>query len=157
VTTGPVRKTPIRSAWPWEVFRRAAPGGVQAFAGADPQLFDDATHGDRVAGDGIFSLLIHDVPLGSVVAYKSFASYSVAYRDSSGDPAALSADADPGPSQYDDGEEYPGNDNGAWIIGDSDGDGLVVLRNLFGDEVSYKRREDQPVFVWVDDVYERIP
>lgn len=131
--------------------------GLQDFAGPDPQLVDDASGGDRVAGDGVYSMLIRDVPLGSVVAFKAFASYSTAYRDSSGDPAALMADADPGPSQYDDGEEYPGNDNGARILADSDGDGVVVLRNLFGDEVSYKRREDGPIFVWVDDVYARVP
>ncbi|MFH1809093.1 MAG: hypothetical protein ABIJ09_10135 [Pseudomonadota bacterium] len=131
--------------------------GLAQFDGPDPQLRDDATGGDRVAGDNIYTLVIPGVPLGSVVAYKTFASFSTAFRDSSGDPRALVADATPGPSQYDDGEEYPGNDNGARILGDSDGDGQVVLRHLFGDEVTYKRREDSPVFAWVDDGFERIP
>jgi len=131
---------------------------IEGFAGEDPRLYDDATHGDRVAGDGIYSIAISGVPLGSTIAFKAFASFSVQYRDQNpNDSRAALADAIPGPSQYADGEEYPGNDNGCRLLADSDGDGRIVLRALFGDEITYKRFENTPVFAWVDDVFERIP
>ncbi|MBN2358322.1 MAG: hypothetical protein JXR83_02655 [Deltaproteobacteria bacterium] len=131
---------------------------IEGFAGEDPRLYDDATHGDRVAGDGIYALSIGGVALGSTIAFKAFASFTVQYRDQNpDDPRAAMADATPGPSQYADGEEFPGNDNGCRLLADSDGDGRIVLRVLFGDEITYKRYENTPVFAWIDDVFERIP
>lgn len=131
---------------------------IAGFAGVDPELRDDGAGGDRVAGDDIYTVVIPDVPVGSTIAYKAFAPFSVAFRDANPlDARAALADATPGPSQYADGEEYPGNDNGCRILADSDGDGVVVIRNIFGDEVTYKRFEDHPVFVWVDDEFQAIP
>ncbi|MBI5494317.1 MAG: hypothetical protein HY904_04770 [Deltaproteobacteria bacterium] len=123
--------------------------------GVEPQLKDDGTGGDATAGDNIFTLQITGVPLGSVVSYKAFASYSVAYQQSSGDPLAAFADAPAGPRVFTDGQEYPGNDNAAWLLADEDGDGKIVLDNLFGDEITFKRKTGFRPFAWVTDAWRR--
>ncbi|MEW5852748.1 MAG: Ig-like domain-containing protein [Myxococcota bacterium] len=123
--------------------------------GAEPGLRDDGQSGDATANDNIFTITIPNVPLGSVLSYKAFASYSTSYRDSSGDPLASFADATPGPFVFADGQEYPGHDNGAWILADENGDGRVVLENLFGDEVTFKRKTGFRPFAWVTDEWRR--
>ncbi|MCK5797191.1 MAG: hypothetical protein KAI47_08415, partial [Deltaproteobacteria bacterium] len=126
----------------------------QPTAGLAKRLQDDGQDGDATAGDHIFSIRIRDLPLGSAILWKAFASYTVAFKNAH--PSNLSAafaDATPGPSVFTDGQEFPGNENGVRILGDRDGDGVVRIRCLFGDEVTFKKVTDAPVFVWaVDDV-----
>jgi hypothetical protein len=123
--------------------------------GVEPRLQDDGASGDGAAGDGVFGLRITGVPLGSVVSWKSFASYSVAYRTASMDPLAAFADAAAGPFSFSDGQEFPGNDNAAWIVADEDGNGTVVLDNLYGDEITFKRKTGFRPFAWVTDAWRR--
>jgi hypothetical protein len=124
--------------------------------GAEPAGRDDGQGGDETAGDNIFTVRVDNVPLGTVISYKAFASYSVAYRDAHPeDPLAAFADATPGPFVFSDGQEFPGNDNAAWILADEDGDGKVVLDNLFGDEVTFKRKTGFRPFAWVTDAWRR--
>jgi hypothetical protein len=97
-----------------------------------------------------YVLRIRDVPLGTTIEWKIFASYTVAWKESHpNDPAAQFADPIPGPSAYQDGQEYPGNENAARILGQPDNSGVVHLRNLFGDEITYKKLTNHPAFVWV--------
>src|SRR5262249_48910721 len=111
--------------------------------GAEPQL------GPQGAPN-TFVIRIRDVPLGTSIEWKAFASYTVAWKLAHpGDAPAQFADATPGPSAYQDGQEYPGNENSARILGQPDGSGVVHLRNLFGDEISYKKLTGHPAFVWV--------
>ncbi|MBW2730868.1 MAG: hypothetical protein JRH20_00660 [Deltaproteobacteria bacterium] len=123
------------------------PPAGQPLDGIEPQLSDDGQHGDLAAGDHVFSILIRDVPLGTSLQWKTFASHRVG----SDDPLAIVADPQLGPSIYSDGQEYPGNENAVRILGDPDGDGLVQVRCLFGDEITYKKFTDAPPFVWVTD------
>ncbi len=118
--------------------------------GIEPRLSDDGTGADRVAGDGIFTALLPDVPLGTTLIWKAFAPYSVAYRDRNpGDAGAAFADALPGPSAYADGQEFPGNENAAVVLDEGAVPGVVRLRALFGDEVSYKKFSGGEAFVWL--------
>ena len=124
--------------------------------GVEPQLRDDGMGGDETAGDNIYTLRVTNVPLGSVVSYKAFASYSTAYRDANpSDPLAAFADDPAGPRVFSDGQEYPGNDNAVWLLADLDGNGRVVLDNLFGDEISFKRKTGFRPFAWVVDTWRR--
>ena len=92
------------------------------------------------------------MPLGSYLLWKSFASYTVAFKNQNpGNLSAAFADATPGPSVFADGQEYPGNENGVRILGDRDGDGVVRITCLFGDEITYKKFTNAPVFVWAVD------
>jgi len=70
-------------------------------------------------------------------------------RARTGDAQAQFADATPGPSVFSDGQEYPGNENAVRVLGDSDGDGVVRIENLFGDETSFKKFTDSPPFSWI--------
>jgi len=63
----------------------------------------------------------------------------------------LGADATPGPSVFSDGQEYPGNDNAVYLVADVDGDGKVHVENLFGDEITFKRKTGFPAFHMVTD------
>ena len=118
--------------------------------GLEPALRDDGAAGDRAAGDGIWSITLPAVPLGTTLAWKAFAPYTVAYRDrASTDSAAAFADAAPGPSAFADGQEYPGNENGAVILDQGATPGVVRVRALFGDEVTYKKVSSRPAFLWV--------
>ena len=109
-----------------------------------------------MANDRVYTLTIPNVPLGSVISYKAFASYSTTYRDQNpNDPLASFADAPAGPFTFGDGQEYPGNDNAAWLLADENGDGKVILDNLFGDEVSFKRKTGFRPFAWVTDLWRR--
>jgi hypothetical protein len=97
-----------------------------------------------------YSITIRGVPLGTVIEWKALASYTVAWKDAHpNDPNAQFADARPGPSAWQDGQEYPGNENGARILGQPDGSGVIHLKNLFGDETTYKKLTNHPAFIWV--------
>jgi hypothetical protein len=110
--------------------------------GAEPQLLAETP------GGNLYALTIHAVPLGSQLEWKAFASYTVAWKNAHpSDPSAAFADALPGPSAFSDGQEYPGNEDGARILGDG-GKGTITLHNLFGDEITYKKLSQTPAFVW---------
>jgi len=124
----------------------------QPLNGAEPQLKDDGQGDDAAAGDGVFTIRIKGVPLGTSLQWKAFAPYTVAYKNANpGDAQAAFADALPGPSVFSDGQEYPGNENAIRILGDRNGDGVVRIQSLFGDESTYKKFTDTPPFVWVVD------
>lgn len=115
--------------------------------GVEPQLRDDGTEGDVLANDNIFTLRIPDVPLGSTVSWKAFASFTTAFGQQNPQvPGAAFADASPGPSVFSDGQEYPGNDNAVLLVADADGDGVIHIDNLFGDEITFKRTTGRPAF-----------
>jgi hypothetical protein len=120
--------------------------------GPEPQLFDDGSHGDAMAGDRVYTLVVPGVPLGTAIEWKAFAPFTVAWKQGHpNDSAAAFADATPGPSAYGDGQEYPGNENAVRILGDKNGDGRVVINVLFGDETSYKKFTMKPAFRWITD------
>jgi hypothetical protein len=97
----------------------------------------------------VYTLAVRDVPLGTTLEWKAFAPYTVAWKNAHPqDAAAAFADATPGPSAFSDGQEYPGNENGARVIADLDGDGAVRVRTLFGDETGYKKLSRSPAFLW---------
>jgi hypothetical protein len=111
--------------------------------GVEPQLTANGTA-------NTYAIRIRDVPLGTSIEWKAFASYTVAWKQAHpGDAAAQFADPAPGPSAYQDGQEFPGNEDGARILGQPDGSGVVHLHVLFGDEVTYKKLTNHPAFVWV--------
>jgi hypothetical protein len=121
----------------------------QPLDGIEPRLIDTGAAPDAVQGDGVFTILIPDVPLGTTVIWKAFAPYSTSYRDRNpSDTLAAFADALPGPSVFADGQEYPGNENGAVIL-DGGAGGRVRIRSLFGDEVTYKKFTGNAAYVWV--------
>lgn len=121
----------------------------QPTAGLAKQLADNGQNGDITAGDAVYAIRLKDVPLGTTILWKAFASYTVAYKNANPENlSAAFADATPGPAVFGDGQEYPGNENGVRILGDSDGDGVVRIDCLFGDEVTYKKFTNAPVFVW---------
>jgi hypothetical protein len=118
----------------------------------EPRLADNGAAPDLIAGDGIYSLQISGVPLGTTIIWKAFAPYSTAYRDSNpNDAFAAFADPLPGPSVFSDGQEYPGNENGIVVLDDGSGDGVVRVRALFGDEITYKKHTGAASYVWVFD------
>lgn len=118
-----------------------------SLAGVEPELKDDGTGGDAVAGDRVFSLLISEVPLGSTLSWKAFASFTTSFSQQNPSyPGAAFADATRGPSVFGDGQEYPGNDNAVLLVADVDGDGRIVIDNLFGDEITFKRKTGFPAF-----------
>lgn len=115
--------------------------------GVEPELKDDGQNGDAVAGDNIYSVKITGVPLGSTLSWKAFASFTTAFaQQNPGFPGAAFADAPRGPSVFGDGQEYPGNDNAVLLVADADGDGRIVVDNLFGDEITFKRKTGFPAF-----------
>ena len=129
----------------------AALGGFPAdgapLDGLEPELKDDGTQGDAVAGDNVYSLRIADVPVGSTLAWKAFASFTPSFGAANpGFPGASFADGPRGPSVFGDGQEYPGNDNAVFVVGDDDGDGVVHVDCLFGDEITFKRKTGFPAF-----------
>jgi len=120
--------------------------------GVEPQLLDDGTQGDETAGDGVYSLLVQDVPLGTTFAYKAFASFTAAFGASNPEvPGAAFADATMGPSVFGDGQEYPGNDNAVLLLGSPDLPAVIEVNNLFGDEITFKRKTGFPAFHFVLD------
>lgn len=122
----------------------------QPLDGIEPRLADNGAAPDAIAGDGIFSVRIASVPLGTAIIWKTFAPYSTAYRDANpSDAFASFADVLPGPSVFADGQEYPGNENGIVVLDDGDGDGVVRVRALFGDEITYKKHTGSAPYVWV--------
>ncbi|MBI2377549.1 MAG: hypothetical protein HYV07_26345 [Deltaproteobacteria bacterium] len=119
----------------------------QPLDGLEPQLVDDGTSGDARAGDGVFSIAIPRVPLGTTMVWKAFAPYRTDFRDRNPtNSSAAFADSVPGPSSFSDGQEFPGNENGATIVG---GEDVVRIRCIFGDEITYKKFANGPVFVWL--------
>lgn len=122
----------------------------QPLDGIEPRLIDTGAGADSVQGDGVFTILVPQVPLGTTMIWKAFAPFTTGYRDRNPqDSLAAFADPLPGPSVFADGQEYPGNENGAVILDDGDGDGRVRIRCLFGDEVTYKKNTGNAAFVWV--------
>ncbi len=139
----------------------AALGGFPAegapLDGAEPQLHDDGQDGDAVAGDHIFSMKITGVPLGSTLSWKAFASFTTAFAAQNPSfPGAAFADSTPGPSVFGDGQEFPGNDDAVLLVADADGDGKIVIDNLFGDEITFKRKTGFPAFHMAIDHARRI-
>lgn len=125
--------------------------------GVEPELRDDGTNGDATANDNIYTVLIPDVPLGSTLSWKAFASFTTTFAGANPTfPGAAFADATRGPSVFGDGQEYPGNDNAVLLISDSDGDGRIRIENLFGDEITFKRKTGFPAFHWAIDRARRI-
>lgn len=142
------RPTPGRDGPVNEVLFGFPPEG-QPLDGIEPKLEDNGLGPDRVAGDGVYSILVPNVPLGTTLVWKAFAPYSVRYRDQNpSDRAALYADLLPGPSAFADGQEYPGNENGAIILDEGAEPGVLRLRALFGDEVTYKKGSGSPAYFW---------
>ena len=137
------------------VFTRALKGFPAEGApldGVEAELKDDGKNGDVVANDGIYSLLVRNVPLGSTLSYKAFASFTPAFGTAHPEvPGAAFADASRGPSVFADGQEFPGNDDAVLLVADVDGDGRVVIDNLFGDEITFKRKTGFPAFHIVTD------
>ena len=121
----------------------------QPLSGKGRQLLDDGQKSDKKSGDHVYTIRIKGVPLGTNLQWKAFASYKVG--------KSSFADAAPGPSVYSDGQEYPGNENGVRILGDKNGDGVVRITSLLGDEITYKKFTDSPPFVWVVDDYKWTP
>ncbi|MBI1947959.1 MAG: hypothetical protein HYS27_19875 [Deltaproteobacteria bacterium] len=118
-----------------------------SLTGVEPELLDNGTGGDAVAGDHVFSRLIPDVPLGSTLSWKAFAPFTTTFAQQNPSyPGAAFADAPRGPSVFGDGQEYPGNDNAVLLVADIDGDGRIVIDNLFGDEITFKRKTGFPAF-----------
>jgi hypothetical protein len=139
----------------------AALGGFPAegspLDGVEPELKDDGQNGDAVAGDNIYTIRIPGVPLGSTLSWKGFASFTTAFaQQNPGFPGAAFADAPRGPSVFGDGQEYPGNDNAVLLIADVDGDGKIFIDNLFGDEITFKRKTGFPAFHMAIDRARRI-
>ena len=134
------------------------PAEGQPLDGQEPRLSDDGQFPDQAAGDQVYSIRITGVPLGTSLLWKAFAPWTTAYKQANpGDAQSAFADALPGPSVFADGQEFPGNENGVRILGDLDGDGVIRINNLFGDEVTYKKFTDSPAFVWVVDDHEWRP
>ncbi|MCC7380368.1 MAG: hypothetical protein IT384_00955 [Deltaproteobacteria bacterium] len=126
------------------------PAEGQPLDGLEPRLRDDGSVPDRVAGDGVFSILVPAVPLGTTMLWKAFAPFSTGYRDRNPtDDAAAFADALPGPSVFSDGQEFPGHENGAVILDEGAELGVVRVRALFGDEITYKKFSGQAAYLWV--------
>jgi hypothetical protein len=121
----------------------------QPLTGLEPQLLDNGVAPDAKAGDSIFSIRIKGVPLGTSLLWKAFASYKQG--------KSAFADAAPGPSVFSDGQEFPGNENAVRILGDRNGDGVVVIHNLFGAETTHKKLTNTPPFVWVVDDHAWLP
>ncbi len=125
------------------------PSDGQPLDGIEARLKDDGLGVDRVADDGIFSLRIADVPLGTKMVWKAFAPFTTRFRDDNpSNTSAAFADALPGPSVYADGQEYPGNENGALILDHGQVSGILRLRCLFGDEITYKKHSGGAVYYW---------
>jgi hypothetical protein len=124
--------------------------------GQEPELVDDGSGADAAAGDRLYTVRIDDVPLGSTLSWKAFASFTTAFGSANPEvPGAAFADATPGPSVFSDGQEYPGNDNAVYLVADHDGDGQIVIEALFGDEITFKRKTGFPAFHMVVDVARR--
>jgi hypothetical protein len=133
--TMPVQGHPFTSAL------RGFPADGSPLSGVEPELKDDGTQGDDVAGDHVYSLRIANVPVGSTLAWKAFASFTTTFGSQNPDvPGAAFADDARGPSVFGDGQEYPGNDNAIFLVGDDDDDGVVHIDCLFGDEITFKRK-----------------
>ena len=115
--------------------------------GVEKELKDDGQNGDRTAGDNVYTLRIRAVPVGSTLSWKAFASFTAAFGAANPSvPGAAFADAPRGPSVFGDGQEFPGNDNAVFIVGDDNDDGVVTIDCLFGDEITYKRKTGFPAF-----------
>lgn len=120
--------------------------------GVEPELVDNGSNGDAAAGDKVFTIVVRGVPLGSTLAWKAFAPFTAAFGQANPQvPGAAFADAPRGPAVFADGQEFPGNDNAVFLVADIDGDGKIFIENLFGDEITYKRKTGFPAFHWAID------
>jgi hypothetical protein len=132
------------------------PGDGAPLDGVELELKDDGQNGDIVAGDGIYSVHVPGVPLGSTLSWKGFASFKKSWADANPEvPGTAFADAQPGPAAFGDGQEYPGNDNAVFIVADENDDGVVRIEQLFGDEITFKRKTGFPAFHLVTDSAKR--
>ena len=121
----------------------------QPLDGIEARLRDDGRAPDRVAGDGVFSILLPQVPLGTNLVWKAFAPFTTEYRDANPTRVeAAFADALPGPNVYADGQEYPGNENGATVLDEGTEPGVLRIRCLFGDEFTYKKHTGGAPYYW---------
>ena len=93
-------------------------------------MYDDGTHGDPVAGDGIWTrtFVLPWIPLEGDASSRGV---RVGYKYTYGQPGALWTDT----------EEWPGNQR-ILEIADLDGDGVVVRYDYFGDEASNKDKKN---------------
>ena len=122
----------------------------QPLDGIEPRMRDDGNGADAAGGDAVFTILVPNVPLGTTLIWKAFAPFTTAYRDRNpSDTTAAFADAIPGPAAFADGQEFPGNENGAVILDEGAVAGQVRIRCLYGDEVTYKKHTGGAAFVWV--------
>jgi hypothetical protein len=132
---------------PFTIALNGFPPDGAPLTGVEPELKDDGSGGDRIARDNVYTVRIRGVPVGSTLSWKAFASFSTTFAAANPSfPGAAFADAPRGPSVFADGQEYPGNDNAVFIVGDDDGDGIVSIECLFGDEITFKRKTGFPAF-----------
>jgi hypothetical protein len=137
---------------PLNVQMGSFPPEGQPLSGVEPQLLDNGQAPDAKAGDSVYTIRIKGVPLGTSLQWKAFAPFTVSYKNANpGDAQAAFADSTPGPAVFSDGQEFPGNENAVRVLGDLNGDGVVWIHVLFGDEITYKKFTDKPPFVWVVD------
>jgi hypothetical protein len=142
---------------PFTAFTGGFPEEGAPLDGVELQLMDDGQGGDAMAGDNIYSVRITDVPLGSTLSWKAFASFDPVWAaDNMSVPGAAFADGPLGPSVFGDGQEYPGNDNAVLLVADEDNDGVVEVNNLYGDEITFKRKTGFPAFHFVTDTATRL-
>lgn len=121
----------------------------QPLDGIEPRLLDNGAAPDRKQADNVYTIAIPNVPLKTTIIWKAFAPFTVTYKDTNpNDSLAAFADALPGPSVFADGQEYPGNENGIIVLDDGDGDGILYVRALFGDEISYKKNTGAAAYIW---------
>jgi hypothetical protein len=142
---------------PFTVALGGFPAEGSPLDGVEPELLDDGTDGDVAANDNIYTVVISGVPLGSTLSWKAFASFTTSFAAANPSfPGAAFADATRGPSVFGDGQEFPGNDNAVLLIADADGDGRITIENLFGDEITFKRKTGFPAFHMAIDRARRI-
>jgi len=89
-------------------------------------MFDDGTHGDVTAGDGVYALAL-DVPYWDPDDSPDGAGVRFGYKFTWGE----------GGDPWTGSEEWPGNQR-LLEVADVNGDGAVVRQDLFGDETTNK-------------------
>lgn len=94
-------------------------------------MYDDGTHGDGVAGDGVWSVAV-DLPYWQVDASDpKGVGVRLGYKFTFGEPK----------QGWTGSEEFPGNERHLELV-DVNGDGLVTRFDLFGDETGNKDKKN---------------
>ena len=93
------------------------------------EMYDDGTHGDAVAGDGVWTLAIE---LPYFEPGPDGRSVRIGYKYTWGYPA----------QGWTDSEEWPGNKRILELV-DQNGDRIITRRDLFGDETTNKDKANQ--------------